>query len=38
MQTKTILGEKLHESVASVVPIALIVALLCLSSCPSLLT
>ena len=34
MQTKTILGEKLHESVASVVPIALIVALLCLFFVP----
>ena len=34
MQTKTILGEKLHESVASVVPIALIVASLCLFFVP----
>ena len=34
MQTKTVLGEKLRESVASVVPIALIVALLCLFFVP----
>ena len=34
MQTKTILNEKLRESVASVAPIALIVALLCLFFVP----
>ena len=34
MQIKTILGEKLRESVGSVLPIALIVALLCLFFVP----
>ena len=34
MQIKTILGEKLRESVGSVIPIALIVALLCLFFVP----
>ena len=34
MQIKTILGEKLRESIASVAPIALIVALLCLFFVP----
>ena len=34
MQIKTVLNEKLRESVGSVVPIALIVALLCLFFVP----
>lgn len=33
MPGKTILREKLNESISSVLPIALIVALMCLSLC-----